>query len=142
MKYIKRFNENNENIEYSFNDSNYDAASKSITAAYMIIEDSEKSITVLNIKEFEDKRSIFVDGYIPYTIEVNKVKLPKSQIQIIGEVSDIPGFNWIKIPYWLVINNPGLKILRVKGRKRLCKMYTDLDDNVLKYLNSTKEINK
>jgi hypothetical protein len=142
MKYLKRFNENIENIEYDFNDSNYDAETKSIIAAYMIIEDSEKSITVLNIKEFEDRRSIFVDGYIPYTIEVNKVKLPKSQIQIIGEVSDIPGFNWIKIPYWLVRNNPGLKILRIKDRKRLYKMHPKLDDDVLKYLSSTKEINK
>jgi hypothetical protein len=146
MKYLKRFNENIENIEYDFNDSNYDAASKSITAAYMIVEDSEKTITVLNIKEFSDRMAVFADGHIPYTIEVNKVRLPKSQIEIIEEVSDMPGFNWIKVPYWLVRNNPGLKIQRIKGRKRFSnhptRMHKKLDINVidgdvLKYLSIT-----
>jgi hypothetical protein len=146
MKYLKRFNENIENIEYDFNDSNYDAASKSITAAYMIVEDSEKTITVLNIKEFSDRIAVFMDGHKPYTIEVNKVRLPKSQIEIIGEVSDMPGFNWIKIPYWLVRNNPGLKIQRIKGKKRFSnhsiRMHSKLDiktmdSDVLKYLSIT-----
>lgn len=147
MRYLKRFNENIENTEsiYDFNDSNYDAISKSITAAYMIIEDSEKTITVLNIKEFEDKLSVFADGHMPYTIEIYKTKLSKSQIEIGNELVDKPGFNWIKIPYWLVINNPGLKIQRIKRRKRFSnseKMHSKLDpktidSDVLKYLSIT-----
>lgn len=146
MKYLKRFNENIENTEYDFNDSNYDATSKSITGAYMIIEDSEKTITVLNIKEFEDRFAIFADRHVPYTIEVNKVRLPKSQIEIGDEVVDKPGFNWIKIPYWLVRNNPGLKIQRIKGRKRFSNLQTKMhskldtktiDSDVLKYLSIT-----
>jgi hypothetical protein len=150
MRYLKRFNENIENIEsvesmHDFNDSNYDAATKSITAAYMIIEDSEKTITVLNIKEFEDRVAVFADSHIPYTIEVNKVRLPKSQIEIGDEVVDKPGFNWIKIPYWLIRNNSGLKIQRIKGRKRFSnsqRMHSKLDpktidSDVLKYLSIT-----
>jgi hypothetical protein len=150
MKYLKRFNENIENIEntesmHDFNDSNYDAPSKSITAAYMIIEDSEKTITVLNIKEFEERRAIFADRHIPYTIEINKVRLPKSQIEIGDEVVDKPGFNWIKIPYWLVRNNPGLKIQRINHKKRfsnLQKIHSKLDpktidSDVFKYLSIT-----
>lgn len=153
MKYLKGFNENAENAEnaenkesiFDFNDSNYDAISKSITAAYMIIEDSEKTITLLNIKEFKDW-AVFLDGHTPYTIDINKVRLPKSQIEIIGEVSDMPGFNWIKIPYWLVRKNPGLKIQRIKGKKRFSnhptRMHSKLDtkkidNDVLKYLSIT-----
>jgi hypothetical protein len=55
------------------------------------------------------------------------------------------GFNWIKIPYWLVKNNPGLKIQRVKNSKRFSNNSTlhrslkpeMIDDNVRKYLSIT-----
>lgn len=53
MKYLKRFNEN-KSIDFYL--SNYEESDKSIVGAYMIIEESEKTITILNIQEKEDKR--------------------------------------------------------------------------------------
>jgi hypothetical protein len=55
------------------------------------------------------------------------------------------GFNWIKIPYWLVKNNPGLKIERLKKSKRFSNNSTFtkslskemIDDDVRKYLSIT-----
>ena len=135
MKYLKKFNENsNSEISYDFNDSNYDSESKSIVGAYMVIEDSDKSITILNLQEREDRKGIFADHAIPYTFDVFKIRLPKSQIEIIGEVMDKPGFTWIKIPYWLVRNNTGLKIQRIKNKKRfsnLISLHSKLDPKLI-----------
>jgi len=144
MKYLKRFNES-ESKDYDFYMSIYDPLDKFVVGAYMIIEDSEKSITVLNLQEKEDTRSFFADGRVPYTFLPYKVILPKSQIEVLGPVDNIEGFNWIKIPYWLVKNNPGLKIIRVKGEKRFSNnsIFNKplkpemIDDDVKKYLNFT-----
>jgi len=144
MKYLKRFNES-ESIDYDFYMSSYDPLDKFVVSAYMIIEESEKSITVLNLQEREDTRSFFADGKVPYTFLPYKVILPKSQIEVLGPVDNIEGFNWIKIPYWLVKNNPGLKIMRVKSPKRLSNSSIFnkplkpemIDDNVRKYISST-----
>ena len=143
MKYLKRFNES-ESKDYDFYMSIYDPLDKFVVGAYMIIEDSEKSITVLNLQEKEDTRSFFADGRVPYTFLPYKVILPKSQIEILEPVDNMEGFNWIKIPYWLVKNNPGLKIQRVKGQKRFSSnsIFTKslkpemIDDNVRKYINA------
>jgi len=144
MKYLKRFNEG-ESTDYDFYMSIYDPLDKFVVGAYMIIEESEKSITVLNLQEREDTRSFFADGKVPYTFLPYKVILPKSQIEVLGPVDNIEGLNWIKIPYWLVKNNPGLKIIRVKGEKRFSNnsIFNKplkpemIDDNVKKYLSFT-----
>jgi len=144
MKYLKRFNEG-ESTDYDFYMSIYDPLDKFVVGAYMIIEESEKTITVLNLQEREDTRSFFADGRVPYTFIPYKVILPKSQIQILEVVDNVEGFNWIKIPYWLVKNNPGLKIMRVKSTKRVStnSIFTKslkpemIDDNVRKYISSS-----
>ena len=144
MKYLKRFNES-ESADYDFYMSIYDPLDKFVVGAYMIIEESEKTITVLNLQEREDTRSFFADGRVPYTFIPYKVILPKSQIQILEVVDNVEGFSWIKIPYWLVKNNPGLKIMRVKSPKRVSSnsIFTKslkpemIDDNVRKYISSS-----
>jgi hypothetical protein len=158
MKYLKRFFESEDfdffksiespeqSIRYDFFDSNYNSINKSVVCAYMIVEESEQSIKVLNLVENTTNREgiQFFDGAIAYTFHIHYVSLPKSQIEIISEVSDKPGFSFIKIPYWLYKNNPGLKIQRLKVRKRfanslkhghLSKMM--IDDNVKRYLSVT-----
>jgi hypothetical protein len=144
MKYLKRFNESDA-IDYDFYSSIYNPLDKFVVGAYMIIEESEKTIIVLNLQEREDTRSFFADGKIPYTFLPYKVILPKSQIEVLEPVDNMEGFNWIKIPYWLVKNNPGLKIQRVKNSKRFSNNSTlhrslkpeMIDDNVRKYLSIT-----
>ena len=165
MKYLKRFNES-ESTYYDFYMSIYDPLDKFVVGAYMIIEDSEKSITVLNLQEKEDTRCFFADGRIPYTFIPYKVRLPKSQIQILGPVDNMEGFFWIKIPKWLVIRNivnndetskwpiQCLKIVRVnkmkKGDRRVSNnsIFTKslkpemIDDNVRKYISSIDKDNR
>ena len=144
MKHLKRFNEN-KSTDYDFYMSIYDPLDKFVVGAYMIIEESEKTITILNLQEKEDTRGFFADGKIPYTFLPYKVVLPKSQIEVLGPVDNIEGFNWIKIPYWLVKNNPGLKIQRIRKSKRFSNSSTlhkalkpeMIDDNVRKYLSIT-----
>jgi len=118
------------------------------------------SITVLNLQEREDTRCFFADGRIPYTFIPYKVRLPKSQIQILGPVDNMEGFFWIRIPKWLVKRNvvtnneisrwpiQCLKIVRVnkmkKGDRRVSNnsIFTKslkpemIDDNVRKYINA------
>lgn len=144
MKYLKRFNEN-DSTDYDFYMSIYDPLDKFVVGAYMIIEESEKTITVLNLQEKEDKRGIFADGKVPYSFIPFKIRLPKSQIVVLDSVDNMEGFNWIKIPYWLVKNNPGLQIQRVKSKKRFSNNSTFtkslskemIDDDVKKYLSIT-----
>ena len=124
------------------------------------------SITVLNLQEREDTRCFFADGRIPYTFIPYKVRLPKSQIQILGPVDNMEGFFWIKIPKWLVIRNivnndetskwpiQCLKIVRVnkmkKGDRRVSNnsIFTKslkpemIDDNVRKYISSIDKDNR
>jgi hypothetical protein len=53
-------------------------------------------------------------------LNVKKVKLPKSQIEILSDVEGKEGFNFIKIPYWLYKKLEfDLKVERVLGKKRL-----------------------
>lgn len=145
MKYLKKFNENKFS-DYDFNMSIYDPLDKFVVGAYMIIEDTEKSITVLNLKEREDTRGFFTDGKLPYTFTVHKIRLPKSQIEVLGFVEGIEGFNWIKIPYWLTKSNLDLKITRIKDPKRFSnsKVFTKelnpqmINDDVEKYILATE----
>lgn len=158
MRYLKRFFESEnfdffksienpeQSITYDFFDSNYNSVDKSVVCAYMIVEQTKEYVKVLNLteKNTEPPSVKFFDGATGYTFYINYVKIPASQIEILGEVPDKPGFTFIKIPYWLYKNNPGLKIQRIKVKKRfknrdrhqhLNKMM--IDDNVKKYLSVT-----
>jgi len=84
----------------------------------------------MNIKEFESKDQVFIDNAPAYSVTIHKEKLPKSQIEIISEVTDREGFFYIKIPYWLYKEKPNLTIKRCKlnfNKKRL-----SLPDRILK----------
>ena len=135
MKYLKRFNES-ESKDYDFYMSIYDPLDKFVVGAYMIIEDSEKSITVLNLQEKEDTRSFFADGRVPYTFLPYKVILPKSQIEILGPVEGKEGFEFIKIPYWLYKKmSKELSIKRYTGKKRLSIARSQVYGDYLKLIN-------
>lgn len=144
MKYLKRFNEN-ESKDYDFYITTYDALDKFVVGAYMIIGESEKTITVLNLIEKQDIKGFYVDNKEPYTFMPFKTILPKSQIEILDSVDNMEGFKWIKIPYWLFKDKPGLKIQRIRRPKRFSNnstIHTSLksdmiDDDVRKYLSIT-----
>ena len=134
MKYIKEFrifedvNKNmysnrlsgEDDLELDFNKSEYLEDEKAIIGAYFITKDSDKSIEVMNIKEFASETATFMDGSTPYLVSFHKVTLPKSQIEILEEVEGKPGFFFIKIPYWLFqTKKDDLYIKRVKGKKGL-----------------------
>jgi hypothetical protein len=158
MRYLKRFFESEnfdffksienpeQSITYDFLDSNYNSVDKSVVCAYMIVDQTEDYVKVLNLieKNTEPPSVKFFDGATGYTFYINYVTIPTSQIEIIGPAQDKPGFTFIRIPYWLYKNNPGLKIQRIKVKKRfknadrhahLNKMM--IDDNVKKYLSVT-----
>jgi hypothetical protein len=158
MKYLKRFFESEdfdffksiENPEqvtkYDFFGENYNSVDKAVVCGLMICSEDEKTIKVLNLQErLVDKEYVqFFDGAKSYTFTVNYVTLPKSQIEIISEVSEVPGFTYIRIPYWLYKNNPGLKIQRVKVKKRFKNADVHrhlnksmIDENVKRYLDIT-----
>ena len=134
MKYIKEFrifedvNKNmysdrlsgEDDLELDFNKSEYLADEKAIIGAYFISKDNDKSIEVMNIKEFGSDSATFMDGSTPYVVSFHKVILPKSQIKVLEEVEGMPGFFFIKIPYWLFqTKKEDLYIKRVKGKKGL-----------------------
>lgn len=74
---------------------------KSLIGAYMITGETDKMIEILNIKEFKSDKGLYMDGADPYTIQIYRTKLPKSQIEILGPVEGKEGFEFIKMPYWL-----------------------------------------
>lgn len=141
------------NDSFDFNKSVYIPETKSVIAPYMIVDEDDKSISVLNIKEI--MRDIFRDDAYGYDITIHKVKLPKSQIEVLSDVENKEGFKYIKIPYWLFKNNLiGLEIKRIKGgwdgsgyKKRLDipvkkLLNTDFisnfkDENVINYISIT-----
>ena len=73
------------NPSYNFNKTVYFPENKVIVGAYMITGEDEKNIEVLNLKEIADEK-IYMDNAISYSITVNKVNLPKSQVKVVGEV--------------------------------------------------------
>jgi hypothetical protein len=130
---------------YDFNTTTYNSGDKSIVGVYMIIDETDKMIELMNINEIEKNTSIYVDNARPYRINVKRSKLPKSQIEILGDVEGKEGFNYIKIPYWLFKKlSDELEIKRIKGKKRIsidgAQLKSDLfkkdinDPNVKKYI--------
>ena len=104
---MKEQDDNPENTNYDFYKEIYDPNTKSLIAAYKIVNDTnEKFIEVLNIHETYAENRSFVDKKIPYDIKIFKFRLPKSQIDILDEETGKEGFKFIRIPYWLVKKEP------------------------------------
>jgi hypothetical protein len=105
---------------FDFNKITFIPEDKSIVGAYMITGEDDKTIDILNIKENHPENKFYMDNAKLYHLNVKKVKLPKSQIEILGDVEGKEGFNFIKIPYWLYKKLEfDLKVERVLGKKRL-----------------------
>jgi hypothetical protein len=105
---------------FDFNKITFIPEDKSIVGAYMITGEDDKTIDILNIKENHPENKFYMDNAKLYQLNVKKVKLPKSQIEILGDVEGKEGFNFIKIPYWLYKKLEfDLKVERVLGKKRL-----------------------
>lgn len=135
------------NPSYNFNKTVYFPENKVIVGAYMITGEDEKNIEVLNLKEIADEK-IYMDNAISYSITVNKVNLPKSQVKVVGEVDGRDGFYYIEIPYWLFKKLDGqLDVKRIEGKKRLSISYAQsrndaymkklIDPDVVKYISIT-----
>lgn len=125
------------NLTPDFNKSVYNPEDKSIVAAYMITNDLPNMIEVLNIQENLDNSGLFMDGTESYNINIKFAKLPKSQIEIIGDVPGKEGFVFIKIPYWLFKKNPkDLSIRRYTKLKRLSIARSQVNKDFLKLLNN------
>lgn len=149
MMNIKDFLESYELIENIFNDielkfkSSIYLEDRSIVGCYFITKEEAKFIEILNVLEYREEGSIYQDEAIPFTIDIKKTKLPKSQIEILKEDEHRKGFFYIKIPYWLYKkNSEELKIKRIgTDLKRLSmksndmiKLADDLQDpDVIKY---------
>ena len=119
-----------------FNKSVYNPEDKSVIAAYMITNDLPNMIEVLNIQENLDHSGLFMDGAESYNLDIHFSKLPKSQIEILGEVPDKEGFVFIKIPYWLFKKNSSeLSIRRYPKLKRLSIARSQVNKYFLKLLN-------
>jgi hypothetical protein len=104
-----------DDIEFDFDKATYLSDEKAIIAAYFITKENEKSIEILNIKEFAADTATFMDNARPYSVTFHKGTLPTSQIAILGEVPEREGFFYVKVPYWLYKENPELNIKRIVG---------------------------
>jgi hypothetical protein len=103
---------------------------KSIIGAYTIYDETDKMVELLNVKEILTGKGIYMDGADPYNIKIHKVKLPKSQIEILGPVDGKEGFQYIKIPYWLFKKqSDDLTVKRYPRLKRITFNYFQYRDN-------------
>ena len=106
--------------DLSYYKSLYLPEEKSFIGSYIVSDDSQSNtIEVINIIENEFESRMFVDGARPFNIEIHKIKLPKSQVEIIGDVEGYEPFKYVKLPYWLYKKNKDvLKIQKINGKKR------------------------
>ena len=108
----------------------YNPDDKSIIGAYTIYDETDKMVELLNVKEILTGKGIYMDGADPYNIKIHKVKLPKSQIEILGPVEGREGFQYIKIPYWLFKKqSDDLTVKRYPRLKRITFNYFQYRDN-------------
>jgi hypothetical protein len=108
----------------------YNPDDKSIIGAYTIYDETDKMVELLNVKEILTGKGIYMDGADPYNIKIHKVKLPKSQIEILGPVEGKEGFEYIKIPYWLFKKqSDDLTVKRYPRLKRITFNYFQYRDN-------------
>jgi hypothetical protein len=125
------------NPSYDFNKTTYVPEGKSIVGAYMITGEDDNNIQILNIKEMARENRFFMDNAQDYYLNIQKFNLPKSQVEVLGEVEGMEGFNYIKIPYFLykkMIDQ--LEVIRIKGKKRSDVTYAQSRNNsFLKKLN-------
>ena len=110
---------------------------KSLIGAYMITGETDKMVDVLNIKEYKSDKGIYMDGADPYTIQIHRTKLPKSQIEILSPVEGKEGFEFIKMPYWLYKKMPTeLGVKRLTNKRKINFTYEQYRSNeFLKDLN-------
>jgi hypothetical protein len=136
------------NPSYDFNKTTYVPEDKSIVGAYMITGEDDNNIQILNIKEMARENRFFMDNAQDYYLNIQKFNLPKSQVEVLGEVEGMEGFNYIKIPYFLykkMIDQ--LEVIRINGKKRSDVTYAQSrnnsflkklnDPDVLKYISIT-----
>jgi hypothetical protein len=108
----------------------YNPDDKSIIGAYTIYDETDKMIELLNVKEILTGKGIYMDGADPYNIKIHKVKLPKSQVEILGPVEGKEGFQYFKIPYWLFKKqSDDLSVKRYPRLKRITFSYNQYRDN-------------
>ena len=107
-------------LDLSYYKSLYLPEDKSFIGSYIISDESQSNtIEIINIVEVEYRDRVFMDKAKPFNIEIHKIKLPKSQIEIIGNVEGYEPFKYIKLPYWLYKKNKDvLKIQKITGKKR------------------------
>lgn len=107
-------------LNLSYYKSLYLPEEKSFIGSYIVSDDSQlNTIEIINIIENEFDGRMFVDGSRPFTIEIHKIKLPKSQVEIIGDVEGNEPFKYVKLPYWLYKKNKDvLRIQKIEGEKR------------------------
>lgn len=104
-----------DDLELDFNKAEYLADEKAVIVAYFITKQNEKSIEILNIKEFAADTATFMDNARPYSVTFHKGILPTSQIEILRPVVEREGFFYVKVPYWLYKEKPELNIKRIVG---------------------------
>lgn len=141
MKYLKTF-ENTVLLSFGdFNKSVYIPEDRAIIAAYMITKDDGKFINVLNIKETKTG-NIFMDNHVGYDITIHNTLLNKSKVQVVGDVTEFPGFSYLKIPYGIFkTNQEALEIKRGKDKlKRLSIPAKKTEDNP-NFMINFKDIN-
>jgi len=103
---------------------------KSLIGAYMITGETDKMIDILNIKELKSDKGVYMDGADPYTIQIHRTKLPKSQIEMLGPVEDKEGFEFIKMPYWLFKKMPTeLGVKRLTNKRKINFTYDQYRSN-------------
>ncbi len=103
---------------------------KSLIGAYMITGETDKMVDILNIKEYKSDKGIYMDGADPYTIQIHRTKLPKSQIEMLGPVEDKEGFEFIKMPYWLYKKMPTeLGVKRLTNKRKINFTYDQYRSN-------------
>ena len=119
-----------DDIEYDFDKATYLSDERAIIGAYFITKENEKSVEILNIKEFAADTATFMDNARPYSVTFHRGTLPTSQIEIIEEVVGKEGFFYVKVPYWLYKENPELNIKRIVGDYHYMKRL-DLRDSSL-----------
>jgi hypothetical protein len=115
-KVISKINEQSEpNLLYK---TSYNPEDKSVLASYHLLSEKPNSFVVVNPKEFINRSRIWADNSADYKIGLEIVELPKSYVQIIGEIDDSPNYKIFKLPYWLFKKEPKLQIKRIEGEKR------------------------
>ena len=110
------FKENINEAGLNFNKAFYNADTKKITAAYYLIEDTEDTYKILNVKEKKDPSSRVYNDKTKFYVclsEINEVILPKNIVNKLEEYPSQQGFFYFEMPYSFYKNNLELKVERI-----------------------------